>query len=177
AGGTGAISNDTSVSAVNAWKSTGKPPAVYFHVHSITTLAFNDPSGGLDNPNRQCNLYGKILTAGDHDVAADKEGGVFGSNTQDRARFAVSPTINLKSNGNGVGNYNAMGIDQEIAGTTGDYISFFSLFNGGLVNATTQSGNFIRVGYQSYPARQKNGNICWGESRSLPAISFYGVRA
>src|SRR5439155_17348173 len=174
--GTGAINNDTVVSALNAWKSTGKPPAVYFHVHSLSTLAFNDPCGGVDNPNRQCNLYGKILTAGDHELPSDKEGGIVGTNTQDRQRWAVSPTINLRSNGNGPGNYNAMGVDQEIAATTGDYISFFSLYNGGLVNATTASGNFFSIGYQSYPARQLNGNICWGETRHTTGISFYGTR-
>src|SRR5262245_37879999 len=173
-----AINNDTAVLPTAAWKSTGKPPAAYFHVHSVmpgSGLAFNDPCGSLDNPSRQCNLYGKVLTSGDHDEA-EKDGGLFGSNTQDRQRWAVSPTVNLCSTGNGPGFYNAMGIDDEIARTTGDYDCLFSLYNAGLVNATTQTGNFLSIGWQSYPARQDNGNICWGETRHTTSIFFYGTR-
>jgi hypothetical protein len=173
-----AINNDTAVSATNTWKSTGKPPAAYFHAHSVNPgqgLAFNDPCGGLDSPSRQCNLYGKIITSGDHDEA-EKDGGLFGSNTQDRQRWFVSPTVNLSSSGNGPGFYNAMGIDNEIARTTGDYDCLFSYYNAGHVNATTATGNFISVGWQSYPARQANGNIKWGETRHTPSIFFYGTR-
>ncbi|HKQ59536.1 MAG TPA: FlgD immunoglobulin-like domain containing protein [Candidatus Eisenbacteria bacterium] len=173
-----AINNDTAVLPVDAWKSTGKPPAVYFHAHSVMPgggLPFNDPCGGLNDPNRQCNLYGKIVTAGDHD-AADKDGGLYGSNTMDRHRWLASPTINLCSNGNGAGFYNAMGIDDEISRTTFDFSIFSSLYNAGLVNATTATGNFVRVGFQSYPARQANGNITWGEERHTSSIFFYGTR-
>jgi len=171
--GTGAINNDTAVDPLNAWKSTGKPPAVYFHIHPLSTLAFNDPCGGVDNPNRQCNLYGNIVTAGDHDAAGDKEGGVFGSNLQDRARWLATPVINLRSTGNG--QYNAMGIDAEIA-VTNDYNLLWSMFNGGLVNATTATGNFISGGCQSYPARQVNGSLTWGDVRMSGSIFFYGTR-
>jgi hypothetical protein len=173
-----AINNDTAVSPLNTWKSTGKPPAAYFHAHSVEPgqgLAFNDPCGGLDNPNRQCNLYGKIVTSGDHD-AAEKDGGLFGSNSQDRQRWLVSPTINLASTGNGAGFYNAMGIDDEIARTTFDYAFMSSLYNAGFVNATTATGNFMSVGAQSYPARAVNGNIKWGEARHTASIFFYGAR-
>src|SRR5262249_17343523 len=38
-------------------------------------------------------------------------------------------------------------------------------------------GNFISVGWQSYPARQANGNIGWGEVRHNTSIFFYGTRA
>src|SRR5262245_7825760 len=172
------INNDPAVPATAAWKSTGKPPAVYWHIHSVMPgggLAFNDPCGSLDNPNRQCNLYGNIATPGDHD-AAEKDGGLFGSNTQDRQRWFVSPTVNLCSTGNGPGFYNAMGIDDEIARTTTDYNCMFSLYNAGMVNATTQTGNFLSVGWQAYPARQDNGNICWGETRHTTSIFFYGTR-
>ncbi len=172
---TNAINNDTAVDATNAWKSTGKPPAVYFHAHSVTTggLAFDDPCGTLESLNRGCNLYGKIITSGDHD-AAEKEGGLFGSNSQDRQRSFVSPTINLQSSGNGPGNYNAMGIDNEISITTSDYRVMWSFYNAGFVNATTETGNFFQTGWQAYPARQANGNFTWGEARFPPLISFYG---
>jgi hypothetical protein len=170
-----AINNDTSVDPLNAWKSTGKPPAVYWHVRSLGTLAFNDPCGGVDNPNRQCNMYGVVASPGDID-ASEKNGGAFGSNLQDRLKWFVSPTINLVSTGNGPGFYNGQGIDDEIARTTGDYIQFFSIYNAGFVNATTSTGNFLSVGYQAYPARQANGNVGWGEVRHTTGISFYGTR-
>jgi hypothetical protein len=118
-------------------------------------------------------MYGKVATSGDHD-ASEKDGGLFGSNTQDRQRWFASPTVNLRSSGNGPTNYNDMGIDNEIARTTGDYRSLFSLYNAGFVNATTETGNFMSVGYQAFPARQNNGNRCWGETRHTTAISFYG---
>ena len=175
---TNSINNDTAVPATSAWKSTGKPPAAYFHVHSVMPgggLVFNDPCGSLDSPNRQCNLYGQIVTAGDHDEA-EATGGLFGSNTQDRLRWFVSPTVNLCSTGNGPGFYNGMGIDDEIARTTGDYDCLLSLYNAGLVNATVATGNFIAMGWQSYPARQANGNIGWGEARQNTSIFFYGTR-
>jgi hypothetical protein len=174
-----AINNDTAVDATAAWKSTGKPPGISFHLHSVMPgqgLVFDDPCGTLDSPNRRCNMYGNVLSAGDHD-AGEKEGGLFGSNTQDRQRWIASPTINLRSTGNGPGFYNAMGIDDEVARTTSDYALFFSIYNAGLVNATTQTGNFITpVGWQSYPARQANGNIKWGETR-IGNVQFYGTRA
>src|SRR5262245_16248511 len=174
-----AINNDPAVPATSAWKSTGKPPGLSFHVHSVMPgqgLAFDDPCGTFDSPNRRCNMYGNVLSAGDHD-AGEKEGGLFGSNTQDRQRWIASPTINLRSTGNGPGFYNAMGIDDEVARTTSDYAVFFSIYNAGLVNATTQTANFITpVGWQSYPARQANGNIKWGDTR-IGNIQQYGARA
>src|SRR5262245_17454295 len=172
------INNDPAVDATTAWKSTGKPPAVYFHAHSVMPghgLVFDDPCGGLDNPNRQCNLYGTVITAGDHDDA-DEPGGVFYTNTWDRQRWFVSPTINLAASGNGPGFYNGMGIDDEIARTTTDYNCQFSLYNAGFVNATTVTGNFLSIGWQSYPARQSNGNLCWGETRHTTSSFFYGTR-
>ncbi|MBI1797015.1 MAG: hypothetical protein HYR74_08185, partial [Candidatus Eisenbacteria bacterium] len=171
----GSINNDTSIDPLNAWKSTGKPPAVYWHVRPLSQLAFNDPCGGVDNPNRQCNMYGIVATPGDNDNN-EKNGGAFGSNTEDRQKLFVSPTINLVATGNGPGFYNGMGIDDELARTTGDYQAFFSLYNAGFVNATTQTGNFLSVGWQSYPARQANGNVGWGEARHTTALSFYGTR-
>src|SRR5262249_35852569 len=64
----------------------------------------------------------------------------------------------------------------EIARTTADYNCQFSYYNAGNVNATTATGNFISVGWQCYPARQDNGNICWGETRHTTSIFFYGTR-
>jgi hypothetical protein len=171
---TNAINNTISAPATTTWKSTGKPPAVYFHREHLSATAFDDPCGGVDDPERNCNMYGNVITSSDHDLG-EKDGGLFGTNSQDRQRWFVSPTINLSATGNGVGNYNAMGIDDEVARTTGDYDCMFSYYNAGHVNATTETGNFISIGWQSYPARQLNGNICWGEARHTASIFFYGA--
>jgi len=169
-----AIDNRTSTLPTATWKSTGKPPAAYFHTDHIADLAFDDPCGDLEDSRRQCDLYGNVVGSGDHDQTGHKDGGVFGSNTQDRQRYFVSPTINLRALGNGVGNYNAMGIDEEVATTSRDYILVWTYYNAGHVNALSSTANFFQVGWQSYPARQKNGNIKWGEARHTGGISFYG---
>ena len=169
-----AINNDVAVSPLNAWKSTGKPPGVYFHAHLLATgsgLIFDDPCGSLDSPNRFCNMYGKVISAGDHDLG-EKSGGPYGSNSQDRQKWMASPTVNLRSTGNGA--YNDQGIDDEVA-HVGDYILFFDVYTAGLKGAT--NGNLMSVGYQAYPATQPNGVKCWGETRHEPFIYFFNLTA
>ncbi|TMQ71784.1 MAG: hypothetical protein E6K80_04550 [Candidatus Eisenbacteria bacterium] len=174
------IDNNNGVSAASAWKSTGKPPGVYVHVHSVdpslgslaapwndpcSTPNFADPSAA----NRNCNMISNVLTGGDHDNL-EKPGGLFGGPSQDRARWAASPTINLKSTG--AGDFNGMGIDAEIASRTAleftwDYHS--PGFRGNV------NGNFFSIGLQAYPARQANGLTVWGETRHALTIFFQAV--
>jgi len=170
------IDNRTTVPATAAWKSTGKPPGIYAHVHTVDpsvigAAPWNDPCSPpvLADPsarNRRCNMVSNVLTGGDHDNA-EKPGGEFGAPDQDRARWAASPTINLRSNG--PGDYNAMGIDRDIAQTTDILISYdihTPGFRGNL------NGQFYSWGFQSYPARQANGLEVWGETRHQgPLIS------
>ena len=168
------IDNNTGTDAALAWKSTGKPPPVYWHKRALAGSYFTDPCGDVDNPLRGCNMYGNVVTPGDHDDA-EHQTGQYGGNNWERGKWLVSPTVNLVSTGNGPGFYNGQGIDDEIARATGNYTSFFSIFTGGLVLGSTVTGNFISVHYQSYPARQKNGNIGWGECISNGSISSYGA--
>jgi hypothetical protein len=165
----GAIDNRVTIPATAAWKSTGKPPGVYVHVHTVDPAVigaapWNDPCSPpvLADPGaayRRCNMVGNVLTGGDHDNA-EKPGGEFGAPDQDRARWAASPTINLRSNG--PGNYNAMGIDREIAQTT-DIVISYEVHTAGFRGNV--NGNFYSWGFQSYPARQANGLEVWGEVR------------
>jgi hypothetical protein len=163
------------VQASSVWKSTGKPPGVYFHLHSIEAgggLPYDDPCGALTSPNRLCNLRGKVGTPGDHD-AAEKPGGIFGSNSQDRQKFFASPAINLMSNADG--DYNGMGIDKEIADVTGDYTVFFDVYIN-LLNFT-ETANGMRVAYQAYPSTQANGVKTWGEvTKTLTFFHFGGLK-
>src|SRR4030095_2342872 len=111
------VNNSTGVAATLAWKSTGKPPAAWFHTHRINEpgapLPFDDPCGAVTAAVRFCNATGAVLSPGNHD-GGDKPGGLYGSNNQDQQKYIVSPTINLKSTASG--DYNGMGIDAEIAG-------------------------------------------------------------
>ena len=174
------IDNNTGTPATSAWKSTGKPPGIYAHIHTVDpsvigAAPWNDPCSppNFADPaaaNRGCNMISNVLTGGDHDNA-EKPGGVFGAPDQDRARWVASPTINLKSNG--PGDYNGMGIDAEIADATDlnlqwDYHS--PGFRGNV------NGNFFSVGLQSFPATQANGLKVWGETRHTLTIFFQSVQ-
>jgi hypothetical protein len=152
-----------------AWRSTGKPPGIFFHPHSITTLPFADPCGTIGSQARQCNMTGHVLTPGDHDQG-ERPGGAPGSPDRDRHDLAGSPTINLCSLG--PGNYNAQGIDAEIADATGDLKLVFDLYTGGLKGS--RNGNYYQVAWQSYPSNQANGLPVWGEIRMPNVVSSFG---
>jgi hypothetical protein len=161
---------DNSKDALDAWRSTGKPPPLFFHVRNISEMIYSDPCGVLTSANRSCNLEGKVVSPGNRDFN-EKPGGEFGNNYQDQQKWFASPTINFMSTG--AGDYNAMGIDREIANAT-EYDFMFDLYNGGLKGSSV-NGNFMSVGYQSYPATQPNGVRTWGETRHGLSIFFYGV--
>ena len=173
----GSIDNSLGTPPTAAWKSTGKPPGIYPHVHTVdpSTIGaapWNDPCSppsftAPGSPYRMCNMIGNILSGGDHD-RAEKPGGVFGAPDQDRARWAASPTINLMSSA--PGDYNAMGIDREIAETTDIVVSYDVHTPGFRGNA---NGNYLRWGLQSYPARQANGRGVWGEVRLPSSVTSF----
>ncbi len=154
------VDNSTLTPATTAWKTTGKPPGAWFHVHRIndpgSPLPFTDPCGAITAAVRFCNMTGAVLSPGNHD-AGDKTGGLYGGNTQDQQKYVVSPTINLKSTG--PGDYNGQGIDAEIASRVpelwGDYLH--NVYNYDI------TGNGFRFGWQSYPCTQDNGQKIWGE--------------
>ena len=176
----GSIDNNLSTLPTAAWKSTGKPPGIYVHVHTVdpsvigsapwngpcSSPNFADPSAA----NRQCNMISNVLTGGDHDNA-EKPGGGFGASDQDRARWAASPTINLKSTG--PGDYNGQGIDAEIADCTDLILAFDEHTPGFRGNV---NGNFFSIGIQAYPARQANGLNVWGEARQALTIFSFGAQ-
>jgi hypothetical protein len=166
----GGIDNSPGTLASAAWKSTGKPPQPWFHVHNIqgtspypTPAPFLDPCGAVTSAVRLCNMGGNVLSPGWHDnpAGADKTGGPFGGNFQDMQKMVVSPTINLMSTGSGA--YNGMGIDTEIASRKGLFLESDLLWN--VYDYDISTGNGWRIGWQSYPATQANGVKTWGEMR------------
>src|SRR5580765_89618 len=177
-----AINNDTAVSATTAWKSTGKPPGVYVHVHCVNTNCtqytpglWNDPCSPptLTDPkagNRGCNMVGNVLSGGDHDVQ-EKPGGLFGANDQDRQRLAVSPVIITATNQADPTQYNAVGLNKDIMANATEWALWFDVHTPGF-RGSGGNGNLRSVGLQNYPARQQNGALCWGESRWSTAITF-----
>ena len=172
------IDNATGTSPSDAWKSTGKPPGAFFHLHNLITgqgigysgLPYADPCGAIGAPARLCNMFGTVMTPGNHDNA-EKPAGNFGANDQDHQDWLGSPTINLMSTGNGPGFYNGQGIDQEIADADADIWLTFDAYVNLLQFGST--GNGMRCAWQSYPALQANGVKTWGTIAKNISFSAY----
>jgi hypothetical protein len=161
-----------------AWKSTGKPPGVYYHWHNllagspggyISGLPYADPCGAIGGIGRICNMAGNVLTPGNHDLAGEPPGGQFHANNQDRLGWVMSPTINLMSTGNGPGFYNDTGIDQEIGNTTAEIQIFGDMYVNLLQFGFT--GNGSRGGFQTYPGIQA-GNLVRTWATPVKTIGF-----
>ena len=157
-----AVDNDVAVSPLTAWKSTGKPPAVYAHVHNTGSLVYEDLCGPVGGPLRICNLSGNVVSDGDHDNSEASAG--IGEGTANREWFEGigSPTINLR-NGGGT---NAMGINASIATVTGDYYFLYDMYAG--VFDVFSSGNLWYIAASAYPGKQSDGTLCWGDWRTAP---------
>ena len=175
------IDNRTAMTALDAWKSTGKPPGVYVHPHCVNTNCtqytpglWNDPCSPptLTDPkagNRTCNMVGNVLSGGDHDVN-EKPGGLFGANDMDRMRLGVSPVIIIKTDPDPT-QYNPMGLNSDIIANASEWALWFDIHTAGFRGAAG-NGNYRSIGLQSYPAQQTNGVTCWGETRWSTAITF-----
>jgi len=151
-----AIDNNIATLPSNTWKATGKALSSNWHWHNVeggspyTNLIYADPCGNIGGT-RLCNMRGNVASAGNHDLAEKLNGG-YGTWDQEHQDYFISPTINLRSTGNGPGFYNDVGIDQEIADATNDIRVRFDIFTHGfdLVN----SGGGIRCAWNVYPAQQ-----------------------
>jgi hypothetical protein len=175
----GDINNDPAVGALAAWKSTGKPPGIFHHVHALSSLPYQDPCGMPGDPARSCNLSGVVISAGDHDHGEAAGGLATDPYAQhERADGIMSPTIQFVGPYNGPGGTNACGL--KAAGTgagdiqaSGDYFIAYDIFPG-IMDQYTQ-GNFWRYGVMSYPSNSKfaNGSYpAWGQMRFSPFTIF-----
>src|SRR5262249_30327049 len=93
------IDNAVNVSALAAWKSTGKPPAIYEHARALSELTYEDLCGKVGAPTRQCNMAGVVISSGNYDQS-EAAGSLIDGNTE-REVFTgfISPTICLKAPG------------------------------------------------------------------------------
>ncbi|MEO5616986.1 MAG: FlgD immunoglobulin-like domain containing protein [Candidatus Eisenbacteria bacterium] len=162
----GQVDNDPGVSPLDAWKSTGKPPAVYHHVHSLDDLIYEDICGPVGGALRICNMSGNVMSAGDHDNSEAAGGLTPGTTEVELFEGMMSPTFNLR-NGGGT---NEMGIDASIATVTEDYYITYDIYTG--VYDLFASGNAWRAGFSAYPASQRDGSPTWSDFRLWPFLLF-----
>jgi hypothetical protein len=161
-GGVNAIDNrfppPPGLAVTDVWRSTGKPPAEYFHAENLGSLTYNDLCGPPNSPARVCNIGGVVLTVGNHDDgenAGDSRFTAFREVSQD----IVSPTINLLEAAPGVPN--SQGVTATIANTSDNILLWYDIY-AGMFNLAF-SGESWNFGLQTYPATMPNGAKCWGQ--------------
>ena len=157
---------DNTADPLSAWRTTGKPPAIYHHVHDATQLIYEDLCGPVGGPLRICNLTGNVISSGDHDNSEAAGGLVAGQADRERFDGIISPTVNLR-NGGGT---NEMGITAAIANATEDYYLEYDIYAG--IFDITASGNEWRGGMSAYPGLQSDGVKCWSDWFLWPFVLF-----
>jgi len=174
--GSGALTIDNT--DADAWHSTGKMPKSFFHTHNLEGAGgllgdgkYQDLCGPPGDPFRICDMYGVVISSGDHDnfEAAGGDLGMVNIGPNGNGNWGInSPTINLT--GNTKTTPNSMGIDSEEAVATEDYYIGYEIY-AGIYNIFT-TGNGWQFGFASWPAKQRNGFEGWGEIR-LPGFLYF----
>jgi len=171
-GGLNSIDNRAGASPLNNWKSTGKPPGIYFHTKALDDLAYADLCGPPDSPARFCNIGGVVLAGGN---AEDNERHGDSRYLSDREvqHGLLSPTINLVA---GV-SPNNQGLTADIVDVTDDIYIFYDMY-AGMFNLQFTGNAWVFQG-QSFPAAQTltaplvgNGARVWGAPRVPPFQIF-----
>ena len=172
------INNATNVSAVTAWKSTGKPPSIYMHTHLFSDLIYDDLCGQKGDISRQCNMSGIVISAGDHDNGEAAGGLVDGTAERERNDNIISPTIQLVGPYTNAGGTNTIGLKAPGVGAgdadaSEDYYLWYDIYTA-IMDPFTK-GNLWRFTCLSYPANAKanHGSYpAWGQMRFPPFIIF-----
>jgi hypothetical protein len=160
------INNDAGTTALQAWKTSSKPPAIYHHFHSLASLLYQDLCGPPGSVNRICNMFGGVISVGDHDNS-EAANGEQGTAEQEWYEGIYSPTINLSFASVGVNN---MGLDAAHAQPTEDFYIAYESYTG--IYDIFNLGNGWQFFFQSYPATQADGTRMWGEFR-LPPFQYF----
>jgi hypothetical protein len=160
------IDNSSSASATTFWKSTGKPPASWFHAADVQTLTWHDICGRPNTSTSQCDMAGVVLDAGN----ADDGDGLSESRypSMKEAEWGiVSPSVDLTP-------ANTMGIDAAHVVPTDDIYVNFDVYPGAL-SGSLGSGAYIHMSAYAYPVRQLNGVDVWSDRIRSPFIVSFGA--
>jgi hypothetical protein len=148
--------------ALNVWKTSSKPPAVYHHVHELSDLLYQDLCGPPGSVNRICDLAGNVISQGDHDLG-EAFNGPLGTAEQEHFQGITSPTINLAYNSGSPTSKNNMGLDADTAVPTGQWLCAFNIYAGGYDLFNFGSG--YQPYAKAYPAEQSDGTRTWSVIR------------
>ena len=156
------IDNHSNVTALNAWKTSSKPPAVYHHVHDLSDLLYQDLCGPPGSISRICDLAGNVISMGDHDLG-EAFNGPLGTAEQEYFQGVTAPTINLAFNTAAPTSVNNMGLNASTAIATGYRGCAFNIYTGGFDLFNLGSGYQPYI--TNYPAAQSDGQRCWSTMR------------
>lgn len=171
-GGSDTIDNRIGVSPLNNWKSTGKPPSIYFHLENVSdgAVVYNDLCGAWDSPARFCNISGLAMVAGNHDDF-EKHGDSRYQSDREALHGMWSPTINLVVDETPANTPNAQGVTATMKDVTDDYYVWYDIY-AGMFNLQF-SGNAWQFGAHGYPCTQlNNGAKVWGDPNYFSFIIF-----
>jgi len=177
------INNDPAVSAVAAWKSTGKPPGIFHHTHVFADLIYEDLCGQKGDISRQCNMSGVVISAGDHDQGEAAGGLVDGTAQRERNDGVMSPTIQFAGPFDQPGaknrhGFTAAGTGQGDVDATEDYYIWYDIYTA--IMDPFSKGNLWRYAAISYPGNSKDPDgagpqlpyPAWGQMRFPGFIIF-----
>ncbi len=158
-GGVNAIDNRPGASPLNNWKSTGKPPSIWFHTEDLNNLTYNDLCGPPNSPARFCNIGGVVITGGNHDDGEKSGDSRFTVDREVQHAF-MSPTVDMIAGATP----NNQGLTSTIIDATDDIYIWYDMYAGAFNLSFT--GNAWVYAAQAYPSIQTgNGTKCWGETR------------
>jgi hypothetical protein len=178
----GSINNNPKIPALDAWKSTGKPPAVYHHVEQLSNVRYQDICGQKGDITRICNMTHGIVSVGNHDDSERSGGDIVGQAERDRREGFAAPVIKLAGPYTEPGGKNSYGL-YPIGGNGGvgdidaseDYYIRYDCY-AGIYDGN--NGNFWRAGVQSYPSRVADAVPAypnWGPMRQPGYVFFQPV--
>jgi hypothetical protein len=177
------IENATNVSAVDAWKSTGKPPGIFHHTHLFADLIYEDLCGQKGDISRVCNMSGVVISMGDHDNGEAAAGFIDGTAQINRNDGMMSPTIQFVGPFDQPGGKNRQGFAAIGSGTgdgdaSQDYYIGYDIYTG-IFDPFTK-GSLWRYAAMSYPGNSDPDGFygplppypAWGQMRFPGFIIF-----
>jgi len=170
-GGPGAIDNRPGASPLAHWKSSGKPPSVYFHLGNLEAgINYAELCGAWDSPARVCDIRGNVLQSGCYDVFEALMDPRYES-MRNGFPGAWSPTIDMTVARDGSNAVNPHGLTESIVTASGGIHLLLDVYAGQL------NLPFTGVGYwpacQVWPVAQaNNGAKVWSDPLGTPFVVY-----